>query len=106
MSSRILSLDKENFVKRSGLTRPATFLISTFFVRAACWSHRVLVSTCLSLPRPCRDVIPMAAELSVHKRIGTCTPRSAKRACWPSETAAPFTSPWNSASPEESVTLV
>ena len=101
------SLDKECLVNKSaGFATPATFLTSTLLVLAACCSQSVLVSTCRSLPSPCRDVIPMAALLSVHSRTGTVTPRSSNNACWPNDTAAPFTRPWNSASPEDRVILL
>ena len=75
-----LSLDSECFVKRSaGLHSPSILRRSMRRDLTACCTHKVWVSRCRSLPKPCLEQIPMAAEESVQTRTGSSWPRSRSR---------------------------
>ena len=73
------------------LTEQSTFenLISPW--RAFVWTHRSETARCLTLPRPNRETIPIAAVASVRTSICTATPKSARSERRPKASTDAFT---------------
>ena len=63
------------------------------------------VARCLTFPIPVRVHIPIAALESVLICTGASIPISAAKLCCPSASLAPFTTPYSSASPDESASV-
>ena len=82
------------FVNRSaGLTSPRTLRSSNLLFLMASCTHKVCVSRCLSLPRPERELMPMAALESVHTLTFVESPKSCIRLSCPSAAPAARTTP-------------